>query len=126
MERETRKDWNCSHGQAKNVWQYLDNHGEIFRTAIMLEFDGEEVEVDIFNYMRLAVELIDRGRPNQAAGLLEGIAQILWEGDNPLAYEMAELPDSEIEREVEKFTMTLDERLRKILDNEQDGNREGN
>lgn len=126
MQRPARNNWNCSHGQAKNVWQYLDNHGEIFRTAIMLEFDGEEAEVDIFNYMRLAVEFIDRGRPDQAAALLEAVGQILWEGDNPLTYSMTELPDSEIDREVEKFNMTLDERLRKILDNGQDGNREGN
>lgn len=126
MERPTRNNWNCSHGKAKNVWQYLDNHNEIFNTAIMLEFDGEEFELDIFNYMRLAVELIDQGRANQAAGLLEAIGQILWEGDNPLTYSMTELPDSQIEREVENFSMTLDERLRKILDNGQDGNREGN
>ena len=126
MERPTRTDWNCEHGKAKNVWQHLDNHGEIFNTAIMLEFDGEEVELDVFNYMRLAVELIDSGRASQAAGLLEAIGQILWEGDNPVTYSMTELPDFEIEREVEKFSMTLDERLRKILDNGQDGNREDN
>lgn len=126
MERPTRTDWNCEHGQAKNVWQYLDNHGDVFRTAIMLEFDGEEAELDIFNYMRLAVELIDNGKAHQAAGLLEAVGQILFEGDNPLSYSMTELPDFEIDREVEDFSMTLDERLRKILDNGQDGSREGN
>jgi len=126
VEKEPRKDWNCSHGKAKNVWQYLANHNETFNTAIMLEFDGEEFELDIFHILRVAVELIDTGQSNSAAGLLEATAQILWEGENPLTYSMTELPEHEIDREVEKFSMTLDERLRKIVEDGQRGNGEDN
>jgi len=125
VERPTRTDWNCEHGQAKNVWQYLTNHNETFNTAVMLEFDGEEFELDIFHILRVAVELIDNKQSSSAAGLLEATAQILWEGENPLSYSMTELPD-EIDREVEKFSMTLDERLRKIVEDGQNGNREDN
>jgi len=125
VERPTRTDWNCEHGQAKNVWQYLANHNETFNTAVMLEFDGEEFELDIFHILRVAVELIDNKQSSSAAGLLEATAQILWEGENPLSYSMTELPD-EIDREVEKFSMTLDERLRKIVEDGQNGNREDN
>lgn len=126
MERKAKSNWDCSHGKAKNVWQYLANHKEQFNTAIMLQFDGEDFELDVFNILRVAVELIDNNQSNSAARLLEATAEILYEGENPLSYSMTELPEHQINREVEDFGMTLDERLRKILDNEQDGNREDN
>lgn len=116
--------WSCDHGNATNVFQYLDNHDEGFQTFINLSFgEGVAYEIDVFGTMRACVELIDKGSPELAKRMCESLAALLYEGDIGYVYgEDYEPSEEHKERIVEDFKSTLDDTIRKLLE---DGQRNG-
>lgn len=114
--------WNCEHGQANNVFQYLENHNEGFQTFINLDFGDVSYEVDIFGTLRAIVTMIDDGTPEVGKKLAESLAGLLYEGDIDYTYgESYEPSESHVDKMVEDFKKTLDDNLKRILEGEDNG-----
>lgn len=118
-----RDYWSCEHGKAKNVFQYLENHEEGFQTFINIDFGDVAYEVDIFNSLRASVTFIDEGSPEIAKRLLESLAGLIYEGNIDYTYGESYEPGADhVERMITDFKSTLDDNLKRILE---DGQRNG-
>lgn len=107
-------DWDCSHGKANNVFQYIKNHKEKFSAEIVLRFEDIEYSLNIFGVLQQAVDHMNDERYDLAKSVLSSAAGLIYEGST---YNIVD--DEDIEVTVAKFKATLDTQLEKILSDEQ-------
>lgn len=97
--------WDCEHGKANNVFQYLKNHDEEFYAPIVFNLPDLEYELNLFSFLESVYDKIQEGKPELAVRLIEALATLMYES-------AVELDDSakELHEEVEEFLRTYNDK----------------
>lgn len=97
--------WDCEHGKANNVFQYLKNHDESFYAPIVFNLPDIDYELNLFSFLESVYDKLNDGQVDLAKRLVESVATLMYEG-------AVELEDSakELHEEVEEFLRTYNDK----------------